>query len=84
MTNLFIWLQPILDALHKDANEAFNSSRQIDFVITKIVELRESGNPDGPLPVTLTLMSPIQPMLAQACKVGRIIIIFIVFQTRHK
>ena len=68
-----------MDALHKDANEAFNSSRQIDFVITKIIELRKSGDKDGPLNVGLTLMAPIQPMLAQACKVGRII----VFQTRH-
>ena len=29
----------ILDGLHKDAHEAFNSSRQIDTVLSKIVEV---------------------------------------------
>ena len=58
----------ILDALHKDANEAFNSSRQIDKVITRIVELREAGTPNGSLDVGAALMTPVQPMLAMACK----------------
>ena len=58
----------ILDALHKDANEAFNSSRQIDKVIKRIVELREAGTPNGSLDVGADLMTPVQPMLAMACK----------------
>lgn len=58
----------ILDALHKDAHEAFNSSRQINTVLDKIVELRETGNPNGTLEVAASLMTPVQPMLAQACK----------------
>ena len=58
----------ILDALHKDAHEAFNSSRQINTVLDKVVQLRENGTPNGPLDVEATLMTPVQPMLAQACK----------------
>lgn len=58
----------ILEALHKDAHEAFNSSRQIEKVISRIIELRESGTPNGPLDVGAALMSPVQPMLAMACK----------------
>ena len=55
-------------ALHKDANEAFNSSRQIDKVINRIIELREAGTPNGSLDVGAALMAPVQPMLAMACK----------------
>ena len=58
----------ILAALHKDANEAFNSSRQIDKVINRIIELREAGTPNGSLDVGAALMTPVQPMLAMACK----------------
>ena len=58
----------ILEALHKDAHEAFNSSRKIDTVLDKILELREAGTPNGPLDVGAALMTPVQPMLAQACK----------------
>lgn len=58
----------ILEALHKDAHEAFNSSRQIEKVIDRIIQLRENGNPNGPLDVGASLMTPVQPMLAMACK----------------
>ena len=58
----------ILEALHKDAHEAFNSSRQIDKVLQKVIELREAGNPNAPLDVGAALMTPVQPMLAMACK----------------
>ena len=58
----------IFEALHKDANEAFNSSRQIDKIINRIVELRESGTPEAPLDLGTSLMTPVQPMLAMACK----------------
>ena len=37
-------------------------------MVTKIIELRENGTPNGPLDVGATLMTPVQPMLAMACK----------------
>ena len=37
--------------LCKDAHEAFNSSRQIGKVLDKVVQLRNSGNPHGPLDI---------------------------------
>ena len=58
----------ILEALHKDAHDAFNSSRNIEKVLDKISELRQSGKPNGPLEVGVTLLHPVQPMLAMACK----------------
>jgi DNA ligase-3 len=60
--------KPILEALHKDANDAFNSFRNIEKVVDKIIELRQSGRPDGSLDVGVSLMHPVQPMLAMACK----------------
>lgn len=39
----------ILEALHKDAYEAFNSSRNIERVIEKVLKLWTSGKPDGAL-----------------------------------
>ncbi len=58
----------ILDGLHKDAHDAFNSSRNIQKVTERIIELRENGTPNGPLEVGVSLMHPVQPMLALACK----------------
>lgn len=58
----------VLDALHKDAHEAFNSSRNIESVLDRILELRQSGTPNGKLEVGASLMTPVQPMLALACK----------------
>ena len=58
----------ILEALHKDGYEAFNSSRNIVVVIDKVLELRAAGTPQAALDVGITLMHPVQPMLAQACK----------------
>ena len=57
-----------MEALHSDANDAFNSSRNIEKVLDKILELRQSGKPDGPLEVGISLLHPVQPMLAMACK----------------
>ena len=54
----------ILDGLHKDAYEAFNSSRNLPKVLDRVEELREKGKPDGALDVGVTLMHPVQPMLA--------------------
>ena len=58
----------ILDGLHKDAYEAFNSTRNIMKVLDKVLELRKNGTPNGPLEVGISLMHPVQPMLAMACK----------------
>ena len=58
----------ILEGLHPDAYEAFNSTRNITSVLDKLLELRKSGNPGGTLEVGIRLMNPVQPMLAQACK----------------
>lgn len=58
----------ILEALHKDGYEAFNSTRNVDNVLDKILELKKSGNPEGPLDVGVSLMHPVHPMLAMACK----------------
>jgi ATP-dependent DNA ligase I len=52
----------------RDAHEAFNSSRQIEMVLDSIIALREAGNPNGSLEVGASLMTPVQPMLAAACK----------------
>ncbi|XP_040563557.1 DNA ligase 3 isoform X1 [Lepeophtheirus salmonis] len=60
--------KPVLTALHPDAYEAFNSSRNVDKVIESVLTLRSGGDPKGTLNVGATLMNPIQPMLAQACK----------------
>ena len=58
----------ILEALHPDAHDTFNSSRNIDRVIEKVVELRKTGKPQGKLDIGASLMQPVQPMLAAACK----------------
>jgi len=58
----------ILDALHPQANEAFNSFRNIDAVLDKILELKKSGVVNGSLDIGISLMQPIQPMLAKPCK----------------
>ena len=58
----------VLDALHNDAHDAFNSSRNIEAVIDQILQLRKSGNPRGPLCVGATVGQPVQPMLAAPCK----------------
>ena len=57
-----------MDALHNDAHDAFNSSRNIEAVIDQILQLRESGNPKGSLTVGATVGQPVQPMLAAPCK----------------
>ena len=57
-----------MDALHNDAHDAFNSSRNIEAVIDQILQLRESGNPKGQLVVGATVGQPVQPMLAAPCK----------------
>jgi len=58
----------ILEALHPEANDAFNSSRNIDKVIQAILQLRKDGNRHGKLNVGASLMQAVQPMLASPCK----------------
>ena len=58
----------ILDGVHPDAYEAFNSSRNIEAVIDKVLEVRASSNPKARLVLGISLLQPVQPMLAQACK----------------
>ena len=64
--------KPVLEALHKDAYEKFNSSRNINAIIDQVIGLRKSqgsSNIDNQcLDVGATLMMPIQPMLAAPCK----------------
>ena len=58
----------VLDALHKDAHDAFNSSRNIESVVQQIIELRKTGNFQGPINVGASVGQPDQPMLAAPCK----------------
>jgi len=64
--------KPVLEALHKDAYEAFNASRNVEAVVKQVLVLREElGRCDidsRPLEVGATIMQPIQPMLAAPCK----------------
>jgi len=58
----------ILEGIHPEAYEAFNSSRNVVKVIDQVLEVREAGTPKASLNVGATIMQPVQPMLAQACK----------------
>ena len=58
----------ILEGVHHDAYESFNSTRNIIAVIDKVIELKEQGNFKANLNLGASLMQPVQPMLAQACK----------------
>jgi len=58
----------ILDGVHNDAYESFNTTRNIVAVIDKVLEVKTSSNPKASLNLGASLMQPVQPMLAQACK----------------
>ena len=58
----------ILDGLHPEAYEAFNASRNIAAVVGRVLELRRLGRPRDSLSLGASLMMPVQPMLAMACK----------------
>ena len=58
----------ILDGVHNDAYESFNTTRNIVAVIDKVLEVKASSNPTASLSLGASLMQPVQPMLAQACK----------------
>ena len=58
----------ILDGVHPEAYEAFNTTRNIVAVVDKVIEVRSGPNPKAALQLGASLMQPVQPMLAQACK----------------
>ena len=58
----------ILDGVHKEAYETFNTTRNIVAVLDKVLEVRASGTTGGVLELGASLMQPVQPMLAQPCK----------------
>ncbi|KAL1138090.1 hypothetical protein AAG570_009785 [Ranatra chinensis] len=60
----------ILDAVHPDAYEAFQTSRDINSIIKKIAGNSSSPSKTGTntIDIGLSLLTPVLPMLAQACK----------------
>lgn len=60
----------ILGAVHPDAFTIFESSRDIDVVISKVMSKNDDiGSPKKTqIKAELVLMKPVHPMLAQACK----------------
>ncbi|XP_068246196.1 DNA ligase 3 [Palaemon carinicauda] len=55
----------ILDAVHPDAYEAFQTTRNIDAVLDQVIKVKATG---GSLKFTAEVMTPVLPMLAEACK----------------
>uniref|UniRef100_A0A8B9JCK2 DNA ligase n=1 Tax=Astyanax mexicanus TaxID=7994 RepID=A0A8B9JCK2_ASTMX len=62
----------VLDALDPNAYDAFKASRNLGDVVDRVLRnQQEASNGTGPrklLSVEATLMTPVQPMLAEACK----------------
>ncbi|XP_061660399.1 DNA ligase 3 [Syngnathoides biaculeatus] len=62
----------VLDAVDPNAYDAFKASRNLGDVIERVLRnQQESSNGSGPrklLTVEASLMTPVQPMLAEACK----------------
>ncbi|XP_062844322.1 DNA ligase 3 [Trichomycterus rosablanca] len=62
----------VLDALDPNAYDAFKASRNLGDVIDRVLRNhQDASNGGGPrklLSVEATLMTPVQPMLAEACK----------------
>ncbi|XP_077152523.1 DNA ligase 3 [Ranitomeya variabilis] len=59
----------VLDALDPNAYDAFKASRNLGDVVERVLRNRQQG-PGGKktLSVEASLMTPVQPMLAEACK----------------
>ena len=57
----------ILDALDPNAHEAFKASKDLDDVINRVLEIRKGGGQKS-LEVRASIMTPVAPMLAEACK----------------
>uniref|UniRef100_A0A8C3AQW9 DNA ligase n=1 Tax=Cyclopterus lumpus TaxID=8103 RepID=A0A8C3AQW9_CYCLU len=62
----------VLDAVDPNAYDAFKASRNLGDVVERVLRnQQESSNGSGPrklLTVEASLMTPVQPMLAEACK----------------
>ncbi|GFG28746.1 hypothetical protein Cfor_02993 [Coptotermes formosanus] len=62
----------ILEAVHPDAYQAFQTSRDLDTVLSKAVGSTDEGcsslTKQTALTITASLMTPVLPMLAEACK----------------
>ncbi|KAF2900759.1 hypothetical protein ILUMI_05427 [Ignelater luminosus] len=55
----------ILDGVHPDAYSVYQSSRDLDTVINRCLKTKESS---VRVKASINLMTPVQPMLAEACK----------------
>ncbi|XP_064110363.1 DNA ligase 3-like [Macrobrachium nipponense] len=55
----------VLEAVHSDAYEAFQTTRNIDAVLDQVIKVGATG---GSLKFTAEVMTPVLPMLAEACK----------------
>lgn len=55
----------ILQGVHPDAYEVYQSSRDLDTVISRC---QGSGSKETSVKASITLMTPVLPMLAEACK----------------
>ncbi|XP_021931838.1 DNA ligase 3, partial [Zootermopsis nevadensis] len=61
----------ILGAVNPDAYQAFQTSRDLHAVLSKVVEIGDehsSSSKKSALKITASVMTPILPMLAEACK----------------
>merc|ERR1712150_119399 len=62
----------ILDALDPNAYEAFKASRDLKDVVDRVTQIKAEGASKGgltkKLSVRANIMTPVQPMLAEACK----------------
>lgn len=60
----------VLDGLHEDAYEAFNSSRDLELIVDKVCKLRRGEIKKGEDPFELEArpMRPLRPMTANPCK----------------
>lgn len=58
----------ILDGVHPDAYEMYQSSRDLDAVIDKCLKSSGSDMITKNIEANISLMTPVLPMLAQACK----------------
>nr|XP_032818001.1 DNA ligase 3 [Petromyzon marinus]XP_032818002.1 DNA ligase 3 [Petromyzon marinus]XP_032818003.1 DNA ligase 3 [Petromyzon marinus] len=57
----------ILDGLDPNAYDAFKASRNLEDVVDRVLQNWQDGSRKA-LSVTASLMTPVQPMLAEACK----------------
>lgn len=58
----------VLDAIHPDAYQAFQSSRDLKSVLERILSSSTIGSVTKSVKATIKVMTPVLPMLAEACK----------------